>query len=94
MYCPKHLKYTGERKPKNKCYACWKLYTEVNDLSVYDVLKDESIAETRASWLSDNLDAIMNASLEKKTATATFVTPAKFVKEVSDDEGPVSGERI
>jgi hypothetical protein len=94
MYCSKHPKYTGKQKPKNKCFACWKLYVEVNDLSVYDVLKDGSVAEARASWLSDNLNAIVNASLEKKTAKATFVTPAKFVKEVSDNEGPVSGEKI
>ena len=106
MYCAKHPSYTGYRAPKNKCFSCWKLYATSRGIAVAELSsKMKNISEARAEWLEDNLEAINGADLiqeqaeaSKKTATATFITPAELVKE--DDvkkEGevkPVRGIKI
>lgn len=100
MHCPEHKTYTGKRIPKSECFSCWRLYTETSNTDVAELLNRKSTSEARASWLRKHIDDIIYAPLkseveEKETATATFVTPAKFVEEVEDDEiKPTKGVRI
>lgn len=100
MHCPEHEEYTGNRIPKNECFSCWRLYTEISNTEVAKVLNRKSTSDARASWLRDHIDDIIYAPLKsdvekKETAVATFVTPAEFVEEVEEDEvKPSKGVRI
>lgn len=102
-YCSDHKTYTGKRIPRRSCYSCWKIYCEVHELSVKEVINRPHISEARASWLRENIDDIVSAPLEEsilqappkmpERASASFITEAEIVEEPEEGK-PVRGTKV
>lgn len=93
MYCPEHPKYTGKRAPRNFCHSCWRLYSEVNSVSVGEIIKRPQMSEAKASWLRENIDDIIYATLESEKATASFITEAEIVEQPEESK-PARGIKV